>query len=70
VTLVEAMGAHEVVWLDMVGQRLAAIAPAADVHRVGDRVDVQMNLDRASLFDPVSQERIARAATEFRPRGR
>ena len=70
VTLVEAMGAHEVVWLDMAGQKLAAIAPAAGVHRLGDRVAVQMNLDRASLFDPVSQERIERAATGFALRGR
>ena len=70
VTLVEAMGAHEVVWLDMAGHKLAAIAPAADVHRLGDRVGVQMALDRASLFDPVSQERIDRDATGFRPRGR
>ncbi len=70
VTLVEAMGAHEVVWLDMAGHKLAAIAPAADVHRLGGRVGVQMALDRASLFDPVSQERIDRDATGFRPRGR
>ena len=70
VTLVEAMGAHEVVWLDMAGHKLAAIAPAADVHRLGDRVGVQMNLDRASLFDPVSQERIDRPAGGFRARGR
>src|SRR5579862_1866440 len=32
ITLVEAMGAHEVVWLDMAGHKLAAIAPADDVH--------------------------------------
>ena len=69
VTLVEAMGAHEVVWLDMAGHKLAAIAPAADVHRIGDRVGVQMALDRASVFDPVSQERIDRDASGFRPRG-
>jgi multiple sugar transport system ATP-binding protein len=65
VTLVEAMGAHEVVWLDMQGQRLAAIAPAQDVHRIGDELGVQMDLDRASVFDPVSQERIALHASAF-----
>ena len=70
VTLVEAMGAHEVVWMDMAGHKLAAIAPAADVHRLGDRVGVQMALDRASLFDPVSQERIDRPAAGFLPRAR
>ena len=65
VTLVEAMGAHEVVWLDMQGHRLSAIAPAEDVHRIGDKVGVQMDLDRASVFDPVSQERIELHASAF-----
>jgi multiple sugar transport system ATP-binding protein len=70
VTLVEAMGAHEVVWLDMQGQKLAAIAPAEDVHRIGDKLGVQMDLDRASVFDPVSQERIDLHASAFQPRPR
>jgi multiple sugar transport system ATP-binding protein len=70
VTLVEAMGAHEVVWLDMQGQRLAAIAPATGEHRIGDLVGVQMDLDRASVFDPVSQERIGLHAGAFRQRPR
>ena len=70
VTLVEAMGAHEVVWLDMQGQRLAAIAPAEDVHRIGDKLGVRMDLDRASVFDPVSQERIDLHASAFQPRRR
>jgi multiple sugar transport system ATP-binding protein len=70
VTLVEAMGAHEVVWLDMQGHGLAAIAPAAGAHQPGDRVGVQMALDRASVFDPVSHERIEVPAGAFRPRPR
>jgi multiple sugar transport system ATP-binding protein len=70
VTLVEAMGAHEVVWLDMDGHRLAAIAPAAGVHQIGDRLGVQIDLDRASVFDPVSHERIELQARAFRPRSR
>jgi len=70
VTLVEAMGAHEVVWLDMQGQRLAAIAPATGELRIGDLVGVQMDLDRASVFDPVSQERIGLHAGAFRQRPR
>jgi multiple sugar transport system ATP-binding protein len=65
VTLVEALGAHEVVWLDMHGHRLSAIAPAAGVHQIGDRLGVQMDLDRASVFDPVSQERIEVHASAF-----
>ena len=70
VTLVEAMGAHEVIWLDMQGQRLSAIVPAAGEHQIGDRVGVQMDLDRASVFDPVSQERIDLHAGAFRHRAR
>jgi len=70
ITLVEAMGAHEVVWLDLQGHRLAAIAPAAGMHQIGDRVGVQMDLDRASVFDPVSQERIDLHAGAFRHRTR
>ena len=65
VLLVEAMGAHEVVWLDMQGHKLAAIAPAAGVHQIGDKLGVQMDLDRASVFDPVSQERIELHASAF-----
>ena len=65
IALVEAMGAHEVVWLDMHGHRLAAIAPATGAHRIGDRVGVQIALDRASVFDPVSQERIELHAGAF-----
>jgi len=70
VTLVEAMGAHEVVWLDMQRQPLAAIAPATGERRIGDRVGVQMDLDRASVFNPVSQERIGLHAGAFRQRSR
>ena len=70
VTLVEAMGAHEVVWLDLQGDRLAAIVPATGEHRIGERVGVQMDLDRASVFNPVSQERIDLHAGAFRHRAR
>ena len=70
VTLVEAMGAHEVVWLDMQGVKLAAIAPSAGTHQIGDRLGIQMSLERAILFDPVSQERIDVPASAFQPRSR
>jgi multiple sugar transport system ATP-binding protein len=70
VTLVEAMGAHEVVWLDMQGHKVSAIAPATGVHQIGDRVCVQMDRDRAMVFDPVSQERIDLPASTFTPRPR
>ena len=70
VTLVEAMGAHEVVWLDMQGHKLAAIVPSAGTHQIGDRVGVQMSLERAILFDPVSQERLEASAGTFVQRSR
>ena len=70
VTLVEAMGAHEVVWLDTQGHRLAAIAPSTGEHSIGDRVGVRMDLARALLFDPVSQERIEVPSSAFLARSR
>ena len=70
VTLVEAMGAHEVVWLDMQGHDLSAIVPSTGQHRIGDVVGVQMDLDRACVFDPTTQERLELHASAFyhRPR--
>ena len=70
VTLVEAMGAHEVVWLDMQGHKLSAIVPSTGLHQVGDRAGVRMDLARALLFDPVSQERIEVPASAFQARPR
>jgi len=58
VTLVEPMGSHQVVWLDMQGQRLAAIVNSAVPPEVGERVGVAMDLERACLFDPRSEERL------------
>ena len=65
VTLVETMGAHEVVWLDMQGHKLAAIAPATGRFDVGSAVGVQMDLERASMFDPSTEERIELHASAF-----
>ena len=58
VTLVEPMGAHEVVWLDMQGHKMAAIAPSTGEFPPGAVVGVQMDLARASLFDPNSGVRL------------
>ncbi|WP_374568412.1 ABC transporter ATP-binding protein [Ideonella sp.] len=58
VTLVEPMGSHQVVWLDMQGQKIAAIVNSAVPPEVGERVGVVMDLDRACLFDPRSEERL------------
>jgi multiple sugar transport system ATP-binding protein len=65
VTLVETMGAHEVVWLDMQGHKLSAIAPSTGEFRIGAIVGVQMDLERASVFDPRTEERLELHASAF-----
>ena len=70
VTLVETMGAHEVVWLDMQGHKVAAIAPATGTHAIGDAVGVQMDLERASVFDPATEARLDLHASAFQHRPR
>ncbi|HEX7638647.1 MAG TPA: TOBE domain-containing protein, partial [Burkholderiaceae bacterium] len=65
VTLVETLGAHEVVWLDLQGQRLSALAPAAGTWAAGDRVSLRLDLDRASLFDAATQQRLELPAAAF-----
>ncbi len=65
VTLVEMMGAHEVVWVDMQGHRLAAIAPATGAFVPGALVGVQMDFERASVFDPKSGQRLELPASGF-----
>ena len=58
VTLVEPMGSHLVVWLDLHGHRVAAEVAAVQDHAVGATVGVALDLSRASLFDPASQNRL------------
>jgi multiple sugar transport system ATP-binding protein len=58
VTLVEPMGSHQVVWLDMQGQKIAAIVNSAEPPAVGQRVGVAIDLARACLFDPRSELRL------------
>jgi multiple sugar transport system ATP-binding protein len=65
VTLVETMGAHEVVWLDMQGHKLSAIAPSTGEFQIGAIVGVQMDLERASVFDPRTEERLELHASAF-----
>ena len=67
VALVEPLGASDIVWLDMQGQRLAASVPAADPWVPGTIVGIEMDLARACVFDPKSGQRIAADATAFRP---
>jgi multiple sugar transport system ATP-binding protein len=66
VTLVEPLGATDVVWLDMQGQRVAASLPAEGAWLPGTIVGVEMDLARASVFDPKSGARIEADAAAFR----
>jgi multiple sugar transport system ATP-binding protein len=65
VTLVEALGAHELVWLDMQGHRLSALVPAQGRHAPGQAVGVRMDLERASVFDPRTRRRLDLHAAAF-----
>jgi len=58
VTLVEPMGSHQVVWLDMQAQRIAASINAPEPPELGSTTGVLMDLTRACVFDPVTEERL------------
>jgi multiple sugar transport system ATP-binding protein len=65
VTLVEALGAHELVWLDMQGHKLSALVPAQGLYAPGQSVGVRMDLERASVFDPRTERRLDLHASAF-----
>jgi len=67
VTLVETLGAHEIAWLALRGQRLAALLPAGSAPPAGATVDVHLDLERASLFDAGTELRLELPAAAFRP---
>ena len=58
VSLVEPMGADQVVWLDAQGVSLAAHLDAAARLDEGSRVGVGVDAGTVSLFDPGSQQRL------------
>jgi multiple sugar transport system ATP-binding protein len=58
VSLVEPMGADQVVWLDAQGVSLAAHLDAAALLDEGSRVGVGVDAGTVSLFDPESQQRL------------
>jgi multiple sugar transport system ATP-binding protein len=58
VSLVEPMGSHQVVWLDIHGHRLAASVPANDEPSVGSPVGLRIDARRACCFDPPTELRI------------
>lgn len=58
VSLVEPMGADQVVWLDAQGVSFAAHLDAAAQLAEGSRVGVGVDASTVSLFDPGSQQRL------------
>ncbi|CAN7161455.1 ABC transporter ATP-binding protein [Rhizobacter sp. LjRoot28] len=58
VSLVEPMGADQVVWLDAQGVSMAAHLDAAARLDEGSTVGVGVDAGTVSLFDPVSQQRL------------
>jgi multiple sugar transport system ATP-binding protein len=67
VALVEPLGATDIVWLDLQGQRLAASMPGDGAWLPGTIVGVEMDLARACVFDPGSGLRIEADPAAFRP---
>jgi multiple sugar transport system ATP-binding protein len=66
VALIEPLGASDIVWLDMQGQRIAASVPADGGWVEGTIVGVEFDLARASIFDPRTELRIEADPAAFR----
>jgi multiple sugar transport system ATP-binding protein len=66
VALIEPLGASDIVWLDMRGQRIAASVPADGGWVEGTIVGVEFDLARACVFDPRTEARIDADPTAFR----
>jgi multiple sugar transport system ATP-binding protein len=58
VALVEMLGTHQVVWLDLAGQMIAALAPAAMVLSPGTQVRLDIDTAAVSLFDSAGGARL------------
>jgi len=58
IALVEPMGSHAVVWLDLHKRRIAVSVPAADEPAVGTLAGVTLELQHACVFDPDSEQRV------------
>ncbi|MRW93606.1 ATP-binding cassette domain-containing protein [Duganella sp. FT80W] len=58
VSLIEAMGAHRVVWLDFHGVQLAGIVQQALPIESGASIDFSLRTGRISLFDGASEQRL------------
>jgi multiple sugar transport system ATP-binding protein len=66
VALVEPLGATDIVWLDMRGQRIAASVPADGGWVEGTIVGVELDLARACIFDPRTEQRVDADPGAFR----
>jgi multiple sugar transport system ATP-binding protein len=58
VALVEPMGSHAVVWLDLHKRRIAVSVPVAEEPAVGTLAGVTLELQHACVFDPDSEQRV------------
>jgi multiple sugar transport system ATP-binding protein len=58
VTLVEPMGNHQIVWIDAGGLLLSAMVHDNRAFVLGEAIRFAVDAERASLFDPQSEERI------------
>jgi multiple sugar transport system ATP-binding protein len=58
VTLVEPMGNHQIVWMDAGGQLLSAMVHDNRAFALGDAVRFTVDAERASLFDPQTEQRL------------
>jgi multiple sugar transport system ATP-binding protein len=56
VSLVEAMGAHRIVWLDFHGTPVAGIVQ--DQRHIGPEATFAIRAGRVSLFDAASEQRL------------
>jgi len=66
VVLVEPLGASDVVWIDMQGQRLSASVAADGGWMPGTIVGVELDLARACVFDPQDGARLDADPAGFR----
>ena len=57
ITLVEPLGGHDVVWLELECATLAALSLQGRRYRVGELLSLEFDLSRASLFNATTGER-------------
>ena len=58
ITVVEPMGNHQVLWLALGDQNIAMIVNDGRRFQVGEAVRCRIDAERASLFDPVTEQRL------------